>query len=73
MTAFPNTQKAAERLRCWYLYPTSETEAAKPFGWIREKLEEAEEKGDPVEGPEVSTSLDPWDLSDTSWYEAPNT
>jgi hypothetical protein len=33
-------------------------EAADSYGWIREKLEEAEEEGNPVEGPEVSINLE---------------
>ena len=52
--------------------------AAYPSGWIRERLEEAEE-GDPVGGPAVSINLDQ-EISQTtnqatysSWYEAPNT
>jgi hypothetical protein len=65
MTALWKIQQAAERVRCRYLYPTKWTEAADPCGWIREKLEEAEEEGDPVGGPTVSTNLDPRDLSDT--------
>jgi hypothetical protein len=40
-------------------------EAADPCGWIREKLEEAEEEGDPIGRPAVSINLDLWDLSDT--------
>jgi len=28
-------------------------------------MEEAEEEGDPIRRPEVSTNLDLWDLSDT--------
>ena len=39
--------------------PNQWTEAADPCGWIREKLEEAEEEGDPVGGPAVSINLDP--------------
>jgi hypothetical protein len=35
------------------------TEAADPCGWIRERLEEAEEEGNPVGGPAVSINLDP--------------
>ena len=35
------------------------TEAADPCGWIREKLEEAEEEGEPVGRPAVSINLDP--------------
>jgi hypothetical protein len=45
---------------------TQWTEAADPRGWIREKLEETEEEGDPIGRPAVvSTNLDSWDLSDT--------
>jgi hypothetical protein len=36
-----------------------------PCGWIREKLEEAEEEGDPIGRPAVSTNLDPQDCSNT--------
>jgi hypothetical protein len=36
-----------------------------PYGWIREKLEEAEEEGDLVGGPAVSNNPDPRDLSNT--------
>ena len=36
-----------------------------PCGLIRERLEEAEEKGRPMGRPAVSTNLDPRDLSDT--------
>jgi hypothetical protein len=43
--------------------PNQWTEAAEPCGWIREKLEEAEEEGNPVGEPAVSINLDPWDLS----------
>jgi hypothetical protein len=39
--------------------------AADPCGWIREKLEDAEEDCDPVGEPTVSINLDPCDLSDT--------
>jgi hypothetical protein len=63
--------------------PKQWTEAAYSCGWIRGKLEEAEEEGDPVGGPAVSINLDPWDLSDTGTptrqhtpaddNEAPNT
>jgi hypothetical protein len=47
------------------LTPNQWTEAAAPCGWIREKQEEAEEGGNPIRRPAVSTNLDPWDLSDT--------
>jgi hypothetical protein len=43
--------------------PNQWTEAADPCCWIREKLKEAEEMGDPEGGPAVSINLDPWDLS----------
>jgi hypothetical protein len=45
--------------------PNQWTEAADPCGWIREKLQETEEEGNPVGGPAVTINLDPWDLSDT--------
>ena len=44
--------------------PNQWTEAADLCGCIREKLEEAEEEGEPIGGPAVSNNLDPWDLSD---------
>jgi hypothetical protein len=40
------------------------TEATDPCDWIRWKLGEAEEEGDPVGGPAVPINLDPRDLSD---------
>ena len=43
--------------------PNQWKEAVDPCSWIRGKLEEAEEKGDPVGGPAVSLNLDSWDLS----------
>jgi hypothetical protein len=55
------------------------TEASKPYGWIRQKLEETKEEGIPVGGSAVSTNLDLWDLWHwainqavyASWYETP--
>jgi hypothetical protein len=41
------------------------TEVPDLCGWIREKLEEAEEEQDPVGEPTVSINLDPQNLSDT--------
>jgi hypothetical protein len=41
------------------------TETADPCGWVRVKLEEAEEESNPAGRPAVSTKLDPRDLSDT--------
>ena len=40
------------------------TEVDEPCGWIRKRLEESEEEGDPIRRPTVSTNLDLWDLSD---------
>jgi hypothetical protein len=55
---------------CWksqmqLFAPNQSTEAAEPCCWIREKLKEAEEEGDPVGGPAVLINLDPQDLSNT--------
>ena len=44
--------------------PNQWTEA-NPCGWIKERLEEAEEEGDPIGRPAVSNDLDPQYLSDT--------
>jgi hypothetical protein len=35
------------------------TNAADPCGWIREKLEEAKEEGNPIRGTAVTTNLNP--------------
>ena len=35
------------------------TEAGDLSGWVREKLEEAEEEGSPIVRPAASTNLDP--------------
>jgi hypothetical protein len=35
------------------------------YGWIRERLEEAEEEGNPIGTPAVTTNLSLHDLSDT--------
>jgi hypothetical protein len=43
--------------------PNQWTEAADPCGWIRERLEEAEEEGGTVGEPAVSINLYPEDLS----------
>jgi hypothetical protein len=39
--------------------PKQRTEARDPCGRIREKLEEAEEEGNPIGRPAVSNNLDP--------------
>jgi hypothetical protein len=60
--------------------PNQSTEAADLYGWIREKLEEAEEEGDAIGGWADSINLDHRNLrhwatnqaAHTSWYEAPN-
>jgi hypothetical protein len=58
MTALQKTQQAAERVKMQIFAPNQWTEAAKLCGWIREKLEEAEEEGDPVRGPAIPNELD---------------
>jgi hypothetical protein len=47
------------------LTPNQWTEAGDPWSRIRERLEEAEEAGDPIGRAAVSTNLDLRDLSDT--------
>jgi hypothetical protein len=46
--------------------PNQWTEAADPCGLIREKLEKAEEEGNPLGGPAILTNLNPQDLSVTN-------
>jgi len=41
------------------------TEATDPCGWIREKLEEAEEEDNPIGRTAVSINLEPQDCSDS--------
>ena len=53
--------------------PNQWTEAGDACGWIREKLEEGEEEGDPVLEPAVSFKLDPPNLSDTGSPTRQNT
>jgi len=80
MTALWKTQQAAES-QMQICAPNQWTDPADPCGWIREKLEEAEEEGNPVGGPAVSINLDPESLrywityqaAYTSWDEALNT
>jgi hypothetical protein len=45
--------------------PNQWTEPTGPCWWIRERLKEAKERGNPVGGPAVSINLDRWDLSNT--------
>lgn len=40
------------------------TEVGDCCGWIRERQEEVEEKGNPIGRRTVSPNLEPWDLSD---------
>ena len=47
------------------LWANQWTEAGDLYGWIREKLEEAEEKSGPIGRLAVSTNLDLWDLLET--------
>jgi hypothetical protein len=44
------------------LTPSQWTEVKGPWAWTRKKLEEAEEEGNPIGKPAVSTNLNPWDL-----------
>jgi hypothetical protein len=53
--------------------PKQWTETGDPCGWIREKVEVAEEDSDPIGRPAVSTNLDPQDLSDTELPNRQNT
>jgi hypothetical protein len=47
MTVLQKTQEAAKRVRCRYLHPIIGQKLLTPVaGWIRKKLEEAEEEGD---------------------------
>jgi hypothetical protein len=56
MTALRKTLQAAERVRCRILHPTNGQKLLTP---VVEKLEEAEEEGDSIGRPAVSTNLDP--------------
>jgi hypothetical protein len=47
------------------LTSTQWSEAGDPCGCLREKLEEAQEEGNPIRRPTDSTSLEPQDLLDT--------
>ena len=62
MAAFGEAQQAADRVKLRYWTPIQWTETC---GWIRERLEEAKEKFDPIGRPAVSTNLEPWDHLDT--------
>jgi hypothetical protein len=48
MAVLWEAQHAAEIVRCKYLHPITDR-ARDPFGWIRERLEKAEEEGNPIE------------------------
>jgi hypothetical protein len=61
MTALQNVQQAAERVTCRCLHPTNGQKLLTP---VAELGKEAEEEGDPIGRPAVSTNLEPWDLSD---------
>jgi hypothetical protein len=51
----PKDPTSSWRSQMQIFAPSQWTEAADPSGWIRGKLEEAEEKGNPVGRPAVST------------------
>jgi hypothetical protein len=55
MAALQEAQQTAERVRHRYLHPINGQKPRTPV----EKLEEAEEEGNPIERPAVSTNLDP--------------
>jgi hypothetical protein len=65
------TWLSSERLnkQTHILTPNHWTEVMDPCDWIRDRLEEAKEEGNPIGRPAISTNMDPWDLSDT---EPPN-
>jgi hypothetical protein len=65
MTALWKTQQAAEKSQTQIFTLNQLAEPGDPCGWIREKLENAEEEGNPIGRPAVSTNMDPWDCSDT--------
>ena len=65
MAALWEAQQAADLRQSRYLNPTTGLKSGIPCGWIKERLEEVEEEGDPIGRPAVSTNLDPRDLSDT--------
>jgi hypothetical protein len=58
-------QRLNKKLKKVRFAPNQWTASADPYDWIRWKLEEAEEEGDPVGGSAVSTNIEPWNLSDT--------
>ena len=62
---YPNDPKSNWKSQVQIFTPNQWTEAADPSGSMREKLEEAEEEGNPVWGQAVSFNLDLQDLSDT--------
>ena len=62
---YPNDPKSNWKSQVQIFAPNQWTEAADPSGSMREKLEEAEEEGNPVWGQAVSFNLDLQDLSDT--------
>ena len=62
---YPNDPKSNWKSQVQIFTPNQWTEAADPCGWIREKLEEAEEEGDPIGRPAVSTNPDPRELPET--------
>ena len=65
MTSLWKTPKTAERVRCRYLYPNNGFKLLTLCDWIKKKLEEIEEEGNPVGGPAISRNLVPQAFSDT--------
>jgi len=62
MTALKKAQQVAKSHMPIFI-PKQFIEAGDKFGWFSEKLEEAEEEGDPIARPAESTKQDPWSLT----------
>jgi hypothetical protein len=61
----PEDTTSSKKSQMQIFAPKQWTEAADPFGSIREKLEETDQEGDPVREPTVSINLDPPEISQT--------
>ena len=47
------------------LTPNHFTEVGDPYGWIKGRMEDTEKEDYPIGRPAVSTTPDPWDVSET--------
>ena len=61
---YERPKKQLKKSQIQIFTPDQWIEAADPCRWIMKKLEEAEEDGDPIGRPAVSTNLDAWGFSD---------